>query len=61
MDVEYLQQFKKIYGAILLFPYTKEHKQHTMELFQMDPSSIEGLTYIPQVYHIRFLLFIGCR
>lgn len=61
MDVEYLQQFKKIYGAILLFPYTKEHKQHTMELFQMDPSSIEGLTFIPQVNGVGFELFIGCR
>lgn len=50
MDVEYLQKFEKIYGAILLFPYTKEHKEHTLELFQLDPSSIEGLTYIPQVW-----------
>lgn len=49
MDVDYLQKYEKIYGAILLFPYTEKHKEHTLELFQLEPSSIEGLTYIPQV------------
>ena len=49
MDVDYLQKYKKIYGAILLFPYTEKHKENSLKLFQLDPSSVEGLTFIPQV------------
>ena len=49
MDKSFLDQYKKIYGAILLFPYTKESQERSIELFQMDPSSIPGLTFVPQV------------
>lgn len=49
MDVDYLQKYKKIYGAILLFPYTEKYKENSLKLFQLDPSSVEGLTFIPQV------------
>lgn len=50
VDESFLAQFKKIYGAILLFPYTQKHKERCLELFQMDPSAIPGLTFVPQVW-----------
>ena len=49
VDRESLDRFKKIYGAILLFPYTKKHKERASDLCQLDPSAIHGLTFVPQL------------
>ena len=51
VEEDFLSQYEKIYGAILLFPYTKKYVERSKELFQLDPSSLPGLTFVPQVIY----------
>ena len=55
MDEDSLTPFEKIYGAILLFPYTPKYIERSKELFQLDPSSQPGLSFIPQVVPFSFI------
>lgn len=49
IEESFLQQYEKIYAAILLFPYSEKHVKRMQELFQLEPSAIPELLFVPQV------------
>ena len=49
IEESFLQEYERIYGAILLFPYSEKHVKRTQELFQLEPSAIPELLFVTQV------------